>query len=75
MRKRIVAFVFAAGLVVGMATPALAQVHGFVPADECAASQADGHAANIAHAPDGNAPGGEGGLTQGEQDLIPCDNN
>ena len=74
MRKRIVAFVFAAGLVVGMATPALAAVHGFVPADECADGNAAAHAANTAHVPDGNQPG-EGGLTQGEQDAIPCDNN
>ena len=75
MRKRIVAFVFAAGLVVGMATPALAAVHGFVPADDCAAAPAASHAANTVQFPNGNAPGGEGGLTQGEQDAIPCDNN
>ena len=74
MRKRIVAFVFAAGLVVGMATPALAFVHPIVPADECAASQADGRAANTAHAPNDNAFG-NGQLTQDEQNALPCANN
>ncbi len=76
MRKRIVAFVFAASLVIGMATPALAAVHGFVPADECADGNgnAAAHAANTVQVPNGNQPG-QGGLTQGEQDAIPCPGN